>query len=201
VPTVTRISPQKKKDRVNVYLDGKFGFGIDYENYVLLKLKVEQELTVQEVEKIKNKADYQKNLGKIINFATRRPRSEQEFKDWLYRKKVPKSQHKKLFIILKKYDYLDDLEFAKWWISERITFSPRGKRALVAELRAKRISSDIIDTVIGDMAIDEFKSAKELVEKNSYKWKGYKGEAKKKKIFEFLARKGYSWEDIKKAID
>ena len=45
MPIITAIKSQKKKERVNVYLDDKFGFGIDLENFIKLGLKVEQELT------------------------------------------------------------------------------------------------------------------------------------------------------------
>jgi hypothetical protein len=37
--TVTLIKQQKNKNRVNVYLDGEFGFGIDLDNLVLAGIK------------------------------------------------------------------------------------------------------------------------------------------------------------------
>ena len=48
MPTITSIKPQRNQKRVNIYLDGKFGFGIDLENLVTLRLRVEQELTEEE---------------------------------------------------------------------------------------------------------------------------------------------------------
>jgi len=60
VPRITAISPQKNGKRVNIYLDGKFGFGIDLENYVTLGLKVESDLTVEKVNEIIKKAEFQK---------------------------------------------------------------------------------------------------------------------------------------------
>jgi len=69
MPTVTSIKPQRNGKRVNVYLDGKFGFGIDLENYVTLGLKVEQELSEAEVETIIKKAEFQKTLDKLLKFA------------------------------------------------------------------------------------------------------------------------------------
>ena len=51
-----------------------------------LGLKVEQELTEEEVEKIVKKAEFQKTLDKLLKFATLRPRSEKEIKDWLKKK-------------------------------------------------------------------------------------------------------------------
>jgi hypothetical protein len=39
VPTITAIKQQKNKNRVNVYLDNTFGFGIDLDNLVLSGIK------------------------------------------------------------------------------------------------------------------------------------------------------------------
>jgi len=44
VPIVTSIKSQKNGKRANVYLDGKFAFGIDLDNLVLSKVKVLKDL-------------------------------------------------------------------------------------------------------------------------------------------------------------
>ena len=41
-------------------------------------------------------------------------------------------------------DLLDDLAFAAWWIDQRNTFRPKGKKLLVYELKQKGISGEII---------------------------------------------------------
>ena len=200
MPTVTAIKPQKAKGRVNVYLDGKFGFGIDYENYVRFKLKVEQELTEDDIQKIKGEADFQKILSKILDFASRRSRSEYEYKLWLKRKNVPENFHKRLFNRLKNYDLLDDEEFARWWVEQRQHFRPRAKRILNYELRTKGINKDIIDKVLEEAGVDEVKIAGDLIKQKEYKWKSLPELEKKKKMTEFLARNGFSWDVIKSAL-
>src|SRR3989344_2766637 len=86
---ITSIKPQRNGKRVNIYLDGKFGFGIDLENFIGLGLKVEQELTEDQLTQIIDKAEFTKVLNNLLNFATLRPRSTKELKDWLRRKKLP----------------------------------------------------------------------------------------------------------------
>src|SRR3972149_10018566 len=98
MPLITAIKPQKNNKRLNIYLDGKFGFGIDLENFVKLKLKVEQELEDKQIEEIVKKAEFQKTFEKILRFVTLRPRSEKEISNWLRRKKIHESLHKDLFI-------------------------------------------------------------------------------------------------------
>jgi len=60
MPVITQIKSQKNKKRVNVYLDGKYGFGIDLENFMKMGLKVEQELSEKEISEILKKAEFQK---------------------------------------------------------------------------------------------------------------------------------------------
>ncbi|OGM55999.1 hypothetical protein A3E15_03605 [Candidatus Woesebacteria bacterium RIFCSPHIGHO2_12_FULL_42_9] len=201
MPKISAISPQKNGKRVNIYLDGKFGFGIDLENYVTLGLKVENELTDEKVKEILKKAEFQKTLEKILKFATLRPRSEREIRGWLKRKKIHESLHKDLFDRLNHLDLVDDRKFTEWWVGQRLEFSPRAKRIIDYELRAKGIKKEVIDEVLSEVKVDEEGVAKTLLEKKSYRWKKIPKLERKKKMTEFLARKGFSWEIIVRAID
>lgn len=197
---ITDLRPQKNKKRVNVYLDGRFSFGIDLENLVRLNLKIEQEYSEKEIKEIVKKAEFQKTYDKLVRYSTLRPRSKREVEMWLRKYKVHESLHDELFNKLKRLELLDDTEFAKWWVDQRITFRPRGKRALMAELRQKGIDRYIVDEVLSMVKIDEKKMAKKLLERRKYKWEKLgKLEARKKKS-EFLARKGFGWEIIKQLV-
>lgn len=200
MPVISEIKPQKNRKRVNVYLDGKFAFGIDLDNLVKLNLKVEQELSDKEVEDIVRKAEFQKTLDKLLRFATLRPRSEKEIKDWLRKKKVHDSLYKKLFDRLNRLNLVDDANFAKWWVGQRNVFKPRGRRALEAELRIKGIKKEVIGEVLANTEIDEEKIARELLEKKAYKWKDLPGREARQKMGQFLARKGFEWQVIEKIL-
>jgi len=200
VPIITSIKSQKKKERVNVYLDDKFGFGIDLENFVILGLKVDQEVTEIEIEKIVKKAEFQKTLDKLLRFATLRPRSEGEINNYLRRKKVHESMHSQLFDRLNHLELIDDEKFAKWWVEQRQAFRPKPKRILCGELRMKGINKEIIKKVVGEEVVDEEKMAKDLLEKRAYKWKNLEGFELKQKMSQYLAQKGFTWEIVEKVV-
>lgn len=200
MPIVTAVKPQKNQKRVNIYLDGKFGFGIDLENFVKLGLKVEQELSEKEVEEIVRKAQFQKSLDYLLKFATLRPRSEKEIQDWFKRKKVHESLHKELFNRLKRLDLIDDEKFAKWWIEQRSNFRPKPKRTMNQELRIKGIKQEVINEVLQDAEIDEEKIARELLEKKTYKWKNLPSREARQKMSQYLAGKGFEWEIIEGVV-
>jgi regulatory protein len=198
VPIITSIKQQRNKDRVNVYLDDKFGFGIDLDNFVLLHLKVDQELTDKQVGEIIKKAEFQKTLDKLLRFAMVRPRSEKEVTDYFRRKKIHESIHSELLGKLKHLELIDDEKFAKWWVEQRQAFRPKPKRILNQELRIKGIKPEAIKKVLGEEEIDEEKMAKELIAKKAYKWKNLEARIRRQKMSQYLAGKGFSWEVIEK---
>lgn len=198
--TITSIKQQKNKDRVNVYLDGKFGFGIDLTNFVLMHLKVDQELTDKKVTEIVKKAEFQKTLDKLLRFATVRPRSEKEIREYFRRKKVHASLHEDLFKKLKYFKLVDDAKFARWWIDQRQSFRPKPERVLVQELRLKGVDSQIIKDVLERTEVDEEKLAKSLIEKRAYKWKNMTLQVRRQRISQYLLQRGFSWEVVRKVI-
>lgn len=200
MPVITSIKSQRNKKRINVYLDYKFGFGIDLDNFVLLGLKVEQELSEKEVAEIVKKAEFQKTYDKFLKFGMLRPRSEKELADWLKRKKIHESMYKDLFNRLKRLDLVDDKKFAEWWIGQRSEFKPRGIRALAQELRMKGIDREVVEQVLMDTPINEEKIAKELLQKKMYRWKSLPKREARLKMSQFLARKGIGWSVIKKVV-
>ena len=201
MPVITQIKPQKKKNRVNIYLDGKFAFGLDLENLVKLGLKVEQELGEDEIEKIVKEAEFAKTFEKILRFSMLRPRSEKELYDWLKRKKVHLSLHKKIFERLKKLDLVDDEKFAKWWVDQRLNFRNKSVREITYELRLKGIEKDLINSALEEVKIDEVKSAKGLITKNFFRWRRFSTAERKVKILQYLLRKGFPFRVVKKAVE
>ncbi|MCH7640910.1 RecX family transcriptional regulator [Patescibacteria group bacterium] len=201
MPTITSIKPQKNKKRVNIYLDDKFGFGLDLKNFMTLGLKVEQELSDIEITEILKKAEFQKTLDKLLRFVTLRPRSEKEINNWLRKYKVHQSLVKGLFDKLKRLELLDDTKFAKWWVEQRVNFRPRAKRILSQELRMKGIDRNTIEDVLSEIKIDEGKIAKGLLEKKKYRWEKLPKIEARKKMSEFLGRKGFDWNTISKVAN
>lgn len=200
MPEVTLLKPQKNGKRVNVYLDGAFGFGIDLDNLVINHIKIGTVLTDEEVQKIIRKAEFQKTLDKLLRFATIRPRSEKETLDYLKRKKVHESMWEDLFEKLKHFELLDDAKFAKWWVDQRLAFKKISGKVLKLELFKKGIDKEIIENVLEETPIDEEKMARELLERRAYKWDGLPEREAKQKKFQYLAGKGFNWEIVEKIL-
>ncbi len=197
---VTSIKPQKNGKRLNIYIDNEFSFGIDLENFVVLGIRINQQLTDEEILSIVKKADFQKTLDKLLRFATLRPRSKKEIEDYFKRKKVHESLHQELFNRLNRLDLIDDEKFANWWIEQRQSFKPKAKKILIQELLLKGIQKNLIKKLLDNTNINELEMAQKEIDKKSYKWESLSNFERKRKISEYLLRKGFDWETVEKVV-
>lgn len=200
MPVITDIKPQKKKGRINIYLDGKFAFGLDLETYARSGMKLGKNLERDEIEEIVKKSQLANALQNAYKFTTRRPRSYWELNKWFERKAIHESVRKKIIKKLEKYDLLDDVEFARWWLGQRSEFRARSRKMLYKELLEKGVDKRIIKKVLEENPPNEYKSALVLVKKNMGKWEKLEASKKREKIYGYLSRKGYGWDVVKKVI-
>jgi regulatory protein len=200
MPQITALTSQKSKKRVNIYVDGKFSFGVDLDNLLRFGLKEGKELTQEQLEEIIKKAEFQKVFDKIVAYGSLRPRSEKEYKDWLRKYKVHESMQEELFDKLRRLELLDDEKFATWWVGQRNEFKPRSKSALTFELLKKGIARDVIKKALSEVEVDEGALARDLVLRKKRVWEKLDGQEQKKKIQMLLASKGFGWDVVKKVI-
>lgn len=203
MPQITKISPQKRKKRVNVFIDGKFAFGADLETLAKHNLQVGQKISQKKIEEIIKESEFQKVYDRTLKFLSFRPRSEKEVRDWLNKKKTGEETKRIVIKKLKETKLLDDREFASWWIEQRVTFRPIGKAGLKYELRKKGVEGEIVDEALEKKITDSFerKLALKVAKKKSPAYQKLPPLEFRQKMGGFLARRGFSWEVIKEVID
>jgi len=198
---ITAIKPQKNKKSFNIFVDGKFCFPLDAEAIMKAGLKVNQEITPEQKEKLIKESEIRGMMDKVFNFLSFRPRSQKEILDFLKRKKVGEETREMILAKLKDLEMIDDLAFSQWWLEQRKTFRPKGMELLKLELRQKGISKEIIELVLGEKKEeDESEVARKLLEMKSNRWQNLSSLEYKKKASDFLLRRGFSWETIHKVI-
>ena len=210
MPQITSIKPQKRKDRYNVFLDGNFGFGIDSENLIKFGLKVNKILTRDQIKKI-GQEDLRKKLTDLtLNYLSFRQRSKEEILNYLAKKitkleSIKFKEAKEASVVnliinkLEKIHLIDDKEFARNFIESKTRFAKKGKRLIKLELIQKGIKKDVIDDLLKDH-IDDLKIALAAVQKKTSKWQNLERNAKKRKIFEYLTRRGFDFETCQKVF-
>jgi len=182
---ITKLEYQKKDpDRVNIYVDEKFATGIDVNNVVKLGLYSGQELSSEQLAKIIDESEFGKLFNTALNFLSFRPRSEWEIKQKLIKKTKDEQMISGVLDKLKKIGQVDDEVFARWYVEQRQTFRPKGKRAIEVELRRKGVKVKV------ESSLSEEQLAKKALAK-------FRGPKDKVRISRFLASRGFDWDTIR----
>ncbi len=190
---ITAIKSQRKNiERVSIFLDGKFDFGIA--RVLAGSLRVGQFLGEDQIAALKADDELESAYLKAINFLSYRPRSSAEIRKNLRKHEISELCIEPTIDRLEKLGFVNDKDFAETWIENRNTFRPRGKRALTYELRQKGVANTVIETTLEEMVNEEelvylagIKKAKKLAKRN-LEWQDFR-----KKLAAFLARRGFNY--------
>jgi regulatory protein len=200
---ITAIKEQKNKNRVNIYLDNRFAFGLAKEVLVDFSLSEGQELTEEEIDKILEKDQKVKALQKCFRWLSIRARSEKELENKLKEKGFASKIIKQTIERIKELGYLNDKEFARLFVEMRKTGRPKGKFFIRRDLKQKGISEDIIKETLTKFYSEkeEKELALSLAKKKIKSYGHIPNEKIYQKLANFLASRGFGWPVIKEVLD
>ena len=194
---ITAIKQQvKRPDRYSVFVDGAFAFGISEAGLVQNQLAGGQELNGEQLATLKQAAGLDKAYGNALRFVAMRPRSEWELATYLERKQVDPPMADEIIARLKSTGLLDDHNFAGLWIESRRLLRQTSNRRLRLELAQKHVSEEIINRALADNSIDERTLLLEVIAKKRHQTR-YQNDPRK--LMQYLARQGFTYDDIKNA--
>ncbi len=194
---ISAIKVQKRhKDRVNVYLDGEYAFSLKM--IVAASLKRGDYLSDQQIKELQMQESFQKAHDRALNFLAYRPRSSAEVRRYLKEKGVPPQVSEEVLQRLSAAGLVDDLAFARYWVENRESFKPRGRRLLRQELRQKGVDDELIGEALGN--VDEGKSAYQAALKQAAKYARLEDGLFRQKMHDFLRRRGFAYDVIRETI-
>ena len=195
---VTALTRQKRnKERVNVYLDGTYAFGLTLITAVQLRLG--QELTEADIDALKVEDGYEMAKQKAINFISYRPRSVSEVRQNLAAKEFSQATIDQVVERLQALDLLNDAAFVQYWLEQRNSFKPRSQMALRGELLKKGVSLETINDAITD--VDETAVALLAAQKQQHRWRSLSEPEFRQKAGGFLQRRGFGYGIVKETLD
>ena len=152
---VTAIRAGKsRRERANVFLNGRFAFSVQAELAVKEGLHIGQELSADQIEALTGSDHFHRCLNAAARYLECRPRSESELRIRLRRGGFDDSIEA-VIAKLKEQGFIDDIAFAEFWKDNRTIFSPRSQRLTRLELRQKGVAGEIIDQVVDTIDDDE----------------------------------------------
>jgi regulatory protein len=196
--TITALQFQKRnKERVNVYLDGTYAFGLDAVQAA--QLRKGQVLSDEEIAALKAQDDGQRAFNLALRFLSYRPRSQFEVQRYLQDKAVADKVIQDVLSRLEQAGYVDDEAFARFWVENREQFRPRSQRALKYELRQKGVSQVIISRVLTDL--DDEAAAWRAVEGRLHRWANLPADELRHKLMGYLNRRGFDYATVTVTIE
>jgi regulatory protein len=152
---------------------------------------------------------YESLLRSVYRFVSFRPRSEREIRDFLKKKLIQWKVAGSASVVkaiekMRDLGYVDDQKFALWWITQRNTFRPKGKLVIRQELLRKGIERDVVDEAMrlaDKESGGEEKLAQKTIAKKLVLWAKLPRIEQKKKVYTFLAQRGFSSNVIDVVID
>jgi regulatory protein len=206
---ITGITAQQKdKDRVNIMVDGKYRFSLDIMQIVDLGIRIGKEYTEQELLDLEEESQFGKLYTRALEYSLMRPHSMREVRDYLYRKtrdtRTKTGQIKKgvtpeltvrVFNRLVERGYVDDEKFTRFWVENRSLRKGASKRKIISELRAKGVESSIIEQHVQKSDRTDQEELQKVITKKQGRY------ADPQKLMQYLARQGFSYDDIKQALE
>jgi regulatory protein len=190
---ITALTVQKNNpNRVNVYLDGEFAFGLA--RITAAWLKNGDELSDEKIARLLAEDSREWAYQQATLFLSYRARSEKEIRQNLRKHEVSEEAIEETLERLRKAGLANDKDFAQAWVENRSTFRPRSKKALAIELRQKGLDNETIQASLS--AVDEEALAYETGSKRAARFAGMEWNEFRKKLGEFLARRGFSYSVI-----
>lgn len=196
---ITSIKQQAKRtDRYSIFVEGKYAFSLSETALLESKLASGQELSKEQVREYKKLSADDKLYNQTLRYVAMRPRSRWEIEFYLeYKKKASPALTEEILNKLSKIGLIDDEKLAKALVNDRRLLRPTSRRKMMAELRKKRISDEVIEQALGNDKSDEQAALREVIESKRRQSK-YQDDLK---LMQYLARQGFNFDDIKSALN
>jgi regulatory protein len=195
---ITALTRQKRNpDRINVYIDGSFAFGLA--EITAAYLHVGQPLSPTDIDRLQGADQVEKAKDSAIRYIEYRPRSIQETRQHLAKKEYEEEVIDQVLYRLQAVDLLNDAAFARYWVEQRETFKPRSKIALQQELRQKGIDRTLIDEVVAE--VDELAAAMQAATPKARRWHTLPEQQFRLKLGGFLQRRGFNYGIIREVTE
>lgn len=210
---ITAITIQARNpNRVNISVDGRYRFSLDVFQVGELGLKLGQEYSDEELAELEQESQFGKLYARALEYCMARPRSIRETKDYLWQKTrttryksrktgeikeregVSQAVADRVLERLIDKKYLDDERFAQFWIENRFMTKGISSKRLKLELAKKGVDKNIIEVAMGESARNDRDELQKIIAKKRSRYPN------EQKFIQYLARQGFSYDDIKSAL-
>lgn len=204
MPTITKITEQKRRaNRRNVFLDGRFAFGVNVNVVAKFRLREGMALTDAQVREIETGEVRQECFDQAMGYVGARPHSRKELHRKLMRREYGETIVNGVLDDLERLGYVDDAQFAKGKAQSAAQYKQHGRRRAYMELLKSGVRPDVADRALAEVYAehDSLSVARELVRKKAPGLKRLGAVVARRRLVGMLQRRGFDYDSIKPVVD
>ena len=202
---VTRlVGQQKNPNRVSVFIDEAFAFGVHVDLVVEFGLHKGQALSVEAQQQMVAADRVRAAREVALVYLGYSPRTEREVRQKLLRSDFDEAVAEDTIARLRELGYLDDAAYARSYVEARFRNKGFGPGRLRSDLMRRGVAAAHIDAALDEMIEqdDVVEAARRHAEK---RWPRLAAEAdarkRRKKLSDYLVRRGFSYDIARRVID
>lgn len=188
-----------KANKIHIYVDEEYRATVDSDYWYSEKYRNYKEINDEELTELLDAVSFRRAYNKGLDLLSRRPHGTKELIKKLCEKGHEKESAEKACDRLLELGLLNDEEFARILANELYERKGYGVKRIKQELAFRGIDREIAENAIESLDIDTQTRIILVIEK---KYKGKINDEKgRKRAIDGLLRLGYSYSDIKSALN
>lgn len=190
---------QGKGNKIHIYVDGEYRATVDSDYWYSERYRKLKEINEEELTELLYAVSFRRAYNKGLDFLSRRPYGTKELIKKLCEKGHEKASAEKACERLTELGLLNDEEFARIFANELLERKNYSITRIKQELSFRGIDREIVENIIDNLDNDPVPRIIMLVRKKYMnKLSDEKG---RKRTIDALMRLGYSYSDIKTALN
>ncbi len=204
-PRISAIEPSRRREgRFELLVDGKHHATVSLEIVARLALRIGQPIEPFAAE-LEREATLLATYDRALRMLAVRARAAAELRRSLVRKGEPAEHVDAAIERLAAAGLIDDRAFARQFTRSRSTAAGVSRRRIQQELNRRGVARAVTDGAIAEVyeeeAIDEGDVAERAARKKLRSLGGLEPAVRNRRLYAFLARRGYDSGDIRRAIE
>jgi regulatory protein len=195
---ITALDRKARRQTLDLYIDDELAFKISRETCVTFGLREGKEISPNELGAVREAEAKKVAMKSALRLLSYRPRSEREVHDRLNKKGIDADVRDSTIRRLREVGFLDDTEFASSFADRRDRTSPRSRRLIASELRAKGVSAQQADEATS--ALDDTDAAYRAGLRKSRSMSKLPAKDFRRKLGNFLLQRGFNYGTSSQAV-
>ncbi len=193
---ITAVEPRRKQ-MCALFIDGEYVMNLDAQTLIENRFDIGREIDDDELKEIIEKSSERRAKEKALWLISYRSHSKKELFDKLKRS-FDEASAQKAVDRMEELGLINDEEFAKLYARKLVNGKKMSVKAAEYELYRKGIDKITAEQVLSEL---EYDPQTQIIEFITKKYKNIQDEKIKRRAVAALQRKGYSWEEIRQAIE